>query len=405
MVTPERRTKGDVLAAVAIAAVVAVVAALIWWTSDARATVSRPAAEPVPALKSARDVPGALRQLWTAPSPKTRAPVVAGGSVVTGDGDQMDGRDPATGDVLWTYARDVELCGVTAVYQNAVAVYPDPRGCGQVTTIDGKTGKRGATRSAYADPAVKLSSDGTTVLSAGANRLELWRSDMVRMISYGALDARIKPDVPAQPLCKFTSAAASTALVAVTEACPGQADMRLTLLKPADEEDQPETKFVELPGVSAESDARVIAVSDTLTAVYVPTPKPVVNVVDDTGTTIASTMLARGAAPDAAATSSGDLVTWWTGDELLVFEASGMRYRFTVNPVDGQAPVGPGVVMAGRLLVPVTGGYDVFDPQTGTGERHIDLARDAGQGPVVPAVAGSMVLEQRGANLVALGGV
>jgi hypothetical protein len=227
---------------------------------------------------------------------------------------------------------------------------------------------------------------------------------MVRMISYGALDARIKPDVPAQPLCTFTSAAASTALVAVTEACPGQADMRLTLLKPADEEDQPETKFVELPGVSAESDARVIAVSDTLTAVYVPTPKPVVNVVDDTGTTIASTMLARGAAPDATATSSGDLLTWWTGDELLVFEANGMRYRFTVNPVDGQAPVGPGVVMAGRLLVPVTGGYDVFDPQTGAGERHIDLARDAGSGPVVPAVAGSMVLEQRGANVVALGG-
>ena len=41
-----------------------------------------------------------------------------------------------------------------------------------------------------------LSSDGTTVLSAGDSRLELWRSDMVRMISYGALDARIKPDVP-----------------------------------------------------------------------------------------------------------------------------------------------------------------------------------------------------------------
>ena len=46
MVKPERRTKGDVVAAVAIAAVVAVVAALIWWTRDARATISRPAARP-----------------------------------------------------------------------------------------------------------------------------------------------------------------------------------------------------------------------------------------------------------------------------------------------------------------------------------------------------------------------
>ena len=35
----------------------------------------------------------------------------------------------------------------------------------------------------------------------------------------------------------------------------------------------------------------MIAVSDTTTAIYLPTPKPVVNVIDDTGTTIASTAL------------------------------------------------------------------------------------------------------------------
>ena len=136
-----------------------------------------------------------------------------------------------------------------------------------------------------------LSSDGSTVLSAGDSRLELWRSDMVRMIGYGALDARIKPDVPAQPLCGLVSAAASSAAVSVLQKCPGQADLRLTLLVPADEEDEPTTKIVQLPGVPADSDARVIAVSDTTTAVYLPTPKPVVNVIDDTGTTIASTAL------------------------------------------------------------------------------------------------------------------
>ena len=44
MVKPERRTRADVLVAMAIAAVVVVTAGLIWWTSDARATISRPAA-------------------------------------------------------------------------------------------------------------------------------------------------------------------------------------------------------------------------------------------------------------------------------------------------------------------------------------------------------------------------
>ena len=199
------------------------------------------------------------------------------------------------------------------------------------------------------------------------------------------------------------SAASSTALVAVLEACPGARDLRLTLLKPADEEDQPETKFVELPGVPADSDARVIAVSDTMTAVYLPSPKPTVNVIDDTGATVASTLLPAPASEGAAVTRAGDLVTWWTGDSLLVFAVDGLRYRFTVNPVNGQAPVGPGVEMAGRLLVPVTEGYDVFDPKTGAGERHIALTRQAGPDPVVPAVAGSVLLEQRGDALVALG--
>src|ERR1044072_478492 len=102
---------------------------------------------------------------------------------------------------------------------------------------------------------------------------------MVRMLSWGALDARIKPDVPQDPLCRLVSAAASSAQVSVLEACPNQADMRLSLLTASDEEDSPTTKFQQQPGVSVDSDARVIAVSDTTTAVYVPTPKPTVNVV------------------------------------------------------------------------------------------------------------------------------
>lgn len=404
MVKPERRTRGDLIAATAIVAVVAVAAALLWWTSDARATISRPADTPVPGLRTARDVPGTLRQLWTASSPKTARPVVAGGSIVTGAGRQVDGRDAETGEVLWSYARDVDLCGVTYVYYDAVAVHPDSRGCGQVTTLSGKDGKRGATRSAYADAEVKLSSDGTTVLSYGDSRLEQWRSDMVRMLSWGALDARIKPSVPAQPVCRLVSAAASPSAVSVIESCPDAAEPRLTLLRADKEEDEPLREFVSLTGVPDDDSAQVIAVSGTTTAVYVPTPKPVVNIVDETGATISSTSIPRPAAPTAVATTVDDLVTWWTGDSVMVFEAEGLKYKYTVSPVGRQAPVGPAAVMAGKLLVPVTTGYDVFDADTGAPDRHIDVARPASPTAVVPDVAGSVVLEQRGDTLVALGG-
>jgi len=413
MVKPERRTRGDVLAAAAIAAVVAIAAALIWWTSDTRATISRAAATPAPTLPSAKAVPSSLRQLWTAPSPKTTTPLVVAGNVVTGDGREVEGRDPATGNTRWTYARDLELCGVTYVYDYAVAVYPDVRGCGQVSTIDANTGERGPSRTAYADPEVRLSSDGTTVLSAGDSRLEQWRSDMVRMLSYGSLDARIKPGTPASPICRLVSAEASSTAVSVLEACPKQDDLRLTLLRPADEEDTPDQKYVPQPGVVDDSGARVIAVSDTTTAVYVPAPKPTVNIVDETGATVASTLLPRPPSPAATMSRAGDLITWWTGDSVMVFSANGLRYRYTVSATGSNIPLGPATMMAGRLLVPVTGGYDVFDPATGNGVEHIPVlgappTRSVGGLPassaaVVPAVASSTILEQRGDELVALG--
>lgn len=405
MVKPERRTRADVVAAIAIAVAVAVTAGVVWWVSDARATISRPAANPVPGLGAAKVVPSALRQLWTAPSPKTTAPLVVAGSLVTGDGHTVQGRDPASGSPVWSYARtNLELCGVSWVYQYAVAVYPDSRGCGQVSTIDAKTGQRGPARTAYADPEVRLSSDGTAVLSAGDSRLELWRSDMVRMLSYGSLDAKIKPGTPASPLCRLVSAAASSTAVSVLESCPKQEDLRLTLLRPADDEDTPELKYVTQSGVSADSGAQVVAVSDTTTAVYVPTPKPVVNIVDETGATIASTPLPKPATPNATMNRAGDLFTWWTGDSVMVFSAKGLQYKYTVSPAGANIPLGPATVMAGKLLVPVTGGYDVFDADSGKGDRHIPVPRPPNSDPVVPAVAGSTVVEQRGSELVALGG-
>ena len=403
MVKPERRTRADVLAAAAIVLVVAVVAALIWWTSDARATISRPAATPIPSPTPARAVPSALNQLWTAGSPKTTSPVVVGGSVVTGNGRAVEGRDPVIGATRWSYARDLDLCGVTWVYRYAVAVYPDSRGCGQVSTIDGDTGRRGPARTSYADPEVTLSSDGTAVLAAGDSRLELLRSDMVRMISYGALDARIKPGTPADPLCRLVSSAASSTAVSVLEACPKQADLRLTLLKPAKEEDTPDVKYVPQPGVTDDSGARVVAVSETTTAVYVPTPRPMLNVIDETGATMASLPVPKPPVPQATMSRAGDLITWWTGDSVMVFSAAGLRYKYTVAAAGPDMPAGPAAMMAGRLIIPVTAGIGVYDPATGANERYIPVQRPPGQAAVVPAVTGSTLLEQRGDTVVALG--
>lgn len=138
---------------------------------------------------------------------------------------------------------------VSYVYDLAVAVYPDVRGCGQVSSINGGTGRRGPTRTAYADKQIVLSASGSTILAAGPTRLEMWRSDLVRMLSYGEIDARVKPvNQGVGTGCTLMSAAASDEAVGVLEACRDQKDLRLTLLKPAKEEDEPDTKNILLPG-------------------------------------------------------------------------------------------------------------------------------------------------------------
>jgi hypothetical protein len=404
MVKPERRSTADMVAAAAIALVVAAVAALIWWTSDARATVSRPAATPAPNQVPARQAPAGLRQLWSAASGATSRPILVGGVIVTGDARQVDGRDPTTGAVRWSYARDTDLCAVSWVYRYAVAVYRDDRGCGQVSTIDGSTGRRGPARSSYADSHVDVTSDGTTVLSAGSTRLEMWRSDMVRMLAYGETDARVKPS--SQGLhtgCTLVSTSASSSAVSVLEQCPRQHDLRLALLRPSKEDDEPEQHDFQEPGIDAKSGAQVLAVSDTSTALYLPAPQPRVDIVDDTGARVASTPLPKPASRSGAVTRLGSVLTWWTGDSVLVFDATNFSYRYTIAATGPGVPLGPAALMAGHLLVPVTDGIGVYDAFTGVNERIIAVSRPPDTSEVIPAVSGSQVFEQRGNSLVALG--
>lgn len=398
MVKPERRTRGDLLAAAAIAAVVAVVVAGFWWHSTARTTISRPAKSPAVNPVAAKAVPGSLEQRWTAHSPRTLLPVVVGGVVLSGDGHTMAGRDPQSGEQVWSYTRDAELCAVSYVYDLAVAVYPDGRGCGQVSGIKAATGQRGPTRTSYADKQVVVTSDGSAILSYGPTRLELWRSDLVRMLSYGEIDAPIKPvNTKLGSGCTLMSAAGTDAAVAVLEACRDVNDLRLSLLTAAKEEDEPETKHVPLPGIAADSDARVLAVTTTAAAVYLPVPQPRVVVYDDTGTTVSRTELTSppeltGAAP--AVTHAGDYITWWTGSAVMVFDSK-LDYRFTL-----EAPaLGPATMMAGKLLVPVADGLAVYDLTDGAREGLITLTHPPGQGPVLPAAVGTSVVEQRESTL------
>jgi hypothetical protein len=80
-----------------------------------------------------------------------------------------------------------------------------------------------------------------------------------------------------------------------------------------------------------------------------------------------------------------------------------MQYRYTIGPADTHVPIGPAAMMAGKLVVPVSDGIGVYDPVTGVNERYIPLRRSPAPPAVMPSIAGSTLLEQRGGTVVALG--
>jgi hypothetical protein len=154
----------------------------------------------------------------------------------------------------------------------------------------------------------------------------------------------------------------------------------------------------------------VLTVWENKTAVYVPGisgAQPKVDVIDETGATVASTLLPKPPSSSAVLTKTGNLVTWWTGDSVMVFDSSDLTLRYTIAAGETTAPLGPGVMMAGKLLVPVTGAIGVYDPVSGANERYIPVNRvpnalEPGRA-VIPAVSGPRVFEQRGDTVVALG--
>ena len=402
MPPPERRTRADLVATACITAVVTLVTAVLWWTSDARGTAVRTAAVPLPsAAPAAPDaVPAELNEGWRAHSPATPVPAVAGAAVITGDGGEVTGRDPVTGEVRWAYRRDLGLCTVGVAFGRALALHRDGDACSQVTALESETGERADQRTGPLGRVTRLIADPTHVTAVGARYLETWRTDLVRTLRYGALPSPVKPGAQPRTRCTFGSVAMFSGLLGVVERCPGEDSDRLTVQRSAPAEpDQPEITFSTLlPG----RDAVVVALTRDRTAVALPDPAGLV-VLDEAGRLVARHPLPaaeRGGDPPgrvAVTTAGAGLVCWFTGSATVALDAETLAPRWQVP-----GTLGPGSLLADRLLVPVPDGLAVLDTATGDRVGLLPVDRGAYQGPVATAIVGDVVLEQRADSLVAL---
>lgn len=408
MLAPERRTRADVITAVAIAVVLVIVAVSAWACSDARGAESVTATEPARRPPYADRLPTRPKELWRAPDTVGDRVLTSEGAVVTADGGTVTGRDPVTGAQVWRYRRDLPLCGVESQFGMVIAVYRDDRGCSQTTMLSGQDGRRRTARSSYMDDTVRLSTDGTYVLALGPRRLEMWRSDLVRTLEYGYVDAKVNAKTQPRHGCALISAASSPSRLAVLERCPNEPANRLTVLDPAPEDNTVPEEFGThvLDGPGADSpDARVLAVSDSRIVLYRPgvggrTPRaPRLTVFDATGNPLVVHELSAPLTASATTTRIGSAYFVFTGNSVIALHASTFDPMWTAPDALG----GP-ALMAGELLVPVTGAIAALDPTTGAVSTRIPVPRKDHDGsPISIGVLGTTILERRGGELVALG--
>jgi hypothetical protein len=403
-VRPERRRRGDVVVAVALAVLLVGSAIVLWTTSDAAHTASRPAAEPVAAPPPATQLPVAVTEAWRAASGATVAPVVAGPAVVTADGDRVVGRDARSGEERWSYERDRPLCTVAAGFPRAddgmgrvLALYA--RGsdwCSELTALRPDTGARAGASNPDMRPGTRLLASNSSVVATGADYLEVMRSDLVKTLEYGAVPTPVQVGRQPRPGCSHASTAIGAGRLGLVERCPDEASDRLTLVA-ADGEDgaeEPDVDFsVPLPGTGAV----LVAVSAERVAVALPGPPRLLQY-DHAGQLVGEHALD---VPEAdltgppAVVADEERVTWWTGSQTISLAPLDLTPQWTMPDA-----LGPAVSYAGGLLVPVPDGLRVLDPAAGTALRTIPVDRPAG--PVRLAALGEVLLEQRAGEVVAL---
>ncbi|MGH3978302.1 MAG: Rv3212 family protein [Pseudonocardiaceae bacterium] len=403
MPEPERRTRADLTAVALISALLLTAVAAVWWSSDARSTTLRAAATPGPGTQPppATAVPVSLAEAWRAPSEATPQPVVPAGTVVTGQAGEVSGRDLVTGEVRWSYRRDLDLCTVAEAFSRVLAVYHRGSSCSEVTALEPAEGARGPQRTGPLDGATRLLFEGGGVIATGERYVEAWRSDLVRTLEYGAVPTPVNPGAQPRSGCNYGSFGVVSGRLGLIERCPGEPADRLTVLRSDPEEaDRPEAEFSTLLGGR---DADVVELTRDRIAVALPHPARLV-VLDGKGRRVAEHPLQvpaadlRGDPPGGVArVTAGTRGSYWFTGSSTVALSTDLRPLWIVP-----GTLGPGTVVAGRLLVPVPGGLAVLDTRSGRQLGLLPVDRGGWSGPVATASVSGVVLEQRGETLVAL---
>lgn len=403
---PLRRRRGDLVATavITLVAVVAVVGA--WLTAPVRSAHLEAAEHPATQPGELSSVPATVTEVFSPDRrelPGVDRPVVAAGLVIAHDDHGVRALD-AAGAKVWSYTRnDREVCSLAEAWDKVVVTFRSNVGCGDVVALDAATGQYSGTRSSINDDSVLPLVSNDRVGVVGPSRLDLWRSDLVRTVEYGDVEAKQEPNLQPHGDCEITSALTRTQLLAVTEICPDDPDHAMLRLMDATPEESrtPEIhSSVALPSPRA----RLVAIGQDAAAIYSPGTSPELLSYSREGAQLNRTEVARSPLMDSAegiyVPPTADLphhMTFFDGQRLLLLKPDTLELDSVI-----EGALGTGAGVGGRALVPVAGGIAVVDWASGETERVIPVDRGDLDGPVHLAVAGGILVESRGDTLTAL---
>ena len=402
-----RATRSDWMATGIISAVCAVAVAGAYFTADIRdAELTRENLPPEGDVQVLAQVPNALTESFRLPAkqiPGNYRARVAKGLIISADDRKVTATQP-DGTTAWTYSRkNDDICSLGTAWDRVVVTYRTGVGCGDTVSIDAATGQYADTRSANNSDDVITVSSNDRVGTLSDARLDLWRSDMVRTIEYGDVEAKQEPDMQPNEDCVLSSALTRTENVALTESCPDEPNstwLRLMGATPKDSrKPEPTTNVaIQMDG------ARLVAIAQEAAAVYLPSNPPQLRTFDKAGKEIAAATVAESPAVMNAATpfapATGDLphhMTWFDGTRLYLLNPSTLAIQQTFEDA-----IGTGIAVDNRLLMPTQEGIAVVNWTTGDTERTIPVDRGGYDGAVYLSLAGTTIVEARGDEYVVL---
>lgn len=410
-----RRSRFDLIAAGTILAVAIVGLGIVWITAPIRHAELTPAAETFSPGAPLVQAPTTLDVLWEAPIqqvPGVQRPLSISGLVIQPEGSDVHAIDPATGNRVWSYHRDHDqLCSLAVAFESVIATYRTAIGCGDAVAINANTGTYKATRSAINSTDVVPITSNNSVGTVSHDRLELWRSDLVRTIEYGHVDAPQEPEQQPHPTCAINSALTRTELLALINQCPDTNTSELHFLATnPDDSRQPKIDHT----VELARDAELVAVGQKAAAVYLPASSPGsegmarLRSYNSSGKELSTVSVAPSPLIDATASTGGvfaaataDLphhMSWFDGQRLYLFEPDTLAMSVAFDDA-----LGTGVAVGGQLLFPTRAGIAVADWTTGKVNYTIPVDREGYSGPISLNQAGAALVEQRGDKFVALG--